>query len=345
MAAAMAHDTGYILGLYDIEYQVYGAKVVKYCLHLPAGRIFVEMKWKDFFYFMRQHRSGLLFLMLVSGAACILFALFPTREPRVELGGDHIPIARYDSFMASIRHNDSIRASASSAKIVRRPAALFPFDPNTADSFTLTRLGLPPFVARNVVKYRLAGGRFATPESFARIYGLSQEQFNALRPYIAIGEEYCAKRDTSRPRSAVVRDTVRYPRKYPAGTVIELNAADTAELKKIPGIGSGIARRICAYRSRLGGFSEAGQLQEIPYVPDTLGKWFRVDTALIRRIDVNRASLERLRSHPYLNFYQAKVIIEHRKRKGRLKNLRQLSLYEEFTPADLERLAPYFCFD
>lgn len=42
--------------------------------------------------------------------------------------------------------------------------------------------------------------------------------------------------------------------KYPEGTLVDLSEADTTELKKIPGIGSGIARMIVAYRKRLGGF-------------------------------------------------------------------------------------------
>ena len=48
---------------------------------------------------------------------------------------------------------------------------------------------------------------------------------------------------------------------------------------------------------------------------------------------------------PYLNFYQSKVIVEHRKKYGKLKSLSQLSLYEEFTEKDFERLSPYISFD
>lgn len=50
--------------------------------------------------------------------------------------------------------------------------------------------------------------------------------------------------------------------KYQPGTVINLNEADTTELKKIPGIGSAIARMIVNYRTQLGGFYKIEQLQE-----------------------------------------------------------------------------------
>ncbi|NJO02772.1 MAG: helix-hairpin-helix domain-containing protein [Bacteroidia bacterium] len=38
--------------------------------------------------------------------------------------------------------------------------ALFVFDPNMADEEALLRLGLPRYIAKNIVKYRQKGGRF-----------------------------------------------------------------------------------------------------------------------------------------------------------------------------------------
>ena len=117
------------------------------------------------------------------------------------------------------------------------------------------------------------------------------------------------------------------------------------ELKKIPGIGSSIARMIVNYRERLGGFFRIEQLQEIHLKAEKLRPWFSIDTHQTRRINVNKAGMERMMHHPYINYYQARVIVEHRKKKGRLKSLKQLSLYEEFTSADLERIEPYICYD
>jgi DNA uptake protein ComE-like DNA-binding protein len=74
-------------------------------------------------------------------------------------------------------------------------------------------------------------------------------------------------------------------------------------------------------------------------------EWFSLGEVPVRRLQINRAGLEKLRLHPYLNFYQAKVIVEHRRTRGELKSLSQLSLYEEFTEKDLIRLAAYVSFD
>ena len=49
-------------------------------------------------------------------------------------------------------------------------------------------------------------------------------------------------------------------------TIVDLNKADTSILKRIPGIGSTLARMIVVYRQRLGGFYDVSQLQEVPHV-------------------------------------------------------------------------------
>ena len=133
--------------------------------------------------------------------------------------------------------------------------------------------------------------------------------------------------------------------KYPEGTQIDVNSADTVELKKIPGIGSGIAGSIVRYRERLGGFYALNQLEEVKHVTPDLLKWFKLENDSIRKVEINKVGLDKLRAHPYLNFYQAKIIIEHRRKKGPIKSLSQLALYEEFAEKDLNRLSAYISFD
>lgn len=151
--------------------------------------------------------------------------------------------------------------------------------------------------------------------------------------------------DTVRPKEFFSKKEYVKVFKYPEGTLVDVNSADTAELKKIPGVGSGIAGNIVRYRERLGGFYTLNQLEEVKYVTPELLKWFKLESDSIRKMEINKASLDKLRAHPYLNFYQAKIIIEHRRKRGQIKSLSQLALYEEFTEKDLNRLSAYVCFD
>ena len=153
------------------------------------------------------------------------------------------------------------------------------------------------------------------------------------------------KKDTFRQRVFPSKKEDVKAFKYPEGTLVDVNSADTAELKKIPGIGSGIAGGIVRYRERLGGFYALSQLEEVKHVTPELLKWFKLENDSTRKLEINKASLDKLRAHPYLTFYQAKVIVEHRRKKGQIKSLSQLALYEEFTEKDLERLSAYVSFD
>ena len=134
-----------------------------------------------------------------------------------------------------------------------------------------------------------------------------------------------------------------------AFVVVELNAADTAELMKVAGIGPYYAREIVRYRRQLGGFYSVEQLREIermrPEHYDRIAPHCTVDTTMIKRIEVNRAGIDFLRRHPYIDFYQARVICEFRRAKGRLDGMRDLRRFREFTGQDLQRLRPYLDFE
>ena len=281
--------------------------------------------WKDFFYFTKTERQGIIVLVvLVIGAYAI---------PRL-----------LQAFSQPEKTYPDYTNNRSSAVHPKKEIRLATFDPNMADSTTFLSLGLPSWMASNILRYRNRQGRFRRPEDFRKIYGLTEEQYRTLLPYIRIAEEPISP-DTS--RLLVVQATAQHDTlmKYHPGIIIDLNQADTTELKKIPGIGSRIAQSIVNRRRLLGGFYQIEQLEEIRLKVEKLRSWFSVDATQIHRININKASVERMMHHPYINFYQAKVIAEYRKKKGKLRDLKQLALYEEFTSADFERIMPYICYD
>jgi DNA uptake protein ComE-like DNA-binding protein len=154
----------------------------------------------------------------------------------------------------------------------------------------------------------------------------------------------------NQPQSAEP-DRPRYPQqeKLSAGQVVELNSADTALLKKIPGIGSSFAKRITGYRRLLGGYYRIEQLQEVYGMYEELYTrlvpWFSIDTALIEPLNANTASLDRLRAHPYIDSYQAIAIVELRKKRSKIDSFEQLLMLEEFAKPENERIRNYLKFE
>lgn len=301
--------------------------------------------WKDFFYFSKKERRGIVFLLGMIVTIIGIWLVSPYLIEESDKDTNQESFEEMERFLAGIKIIEQQRnASFKKKEVVKRKVVLAPFEPNLADSIEFLQLGLPSFIAHNIIRYRQAGGKFATAEAFSRIYGITEEQFHTLEPYIYISESFQKKPDTLRYAKVEKRDTLAFY-KYPEGTLVYLNRADTTELKKIPGIGIGIAQAIVAYRNRLGGFYDVAQLQELKWVTSDIQRWFKVENCPIHRINANKASLDRLRAHPYINYYQARVIVEFRRKKDKLKSLSQLSLYEEFAEKDLERLSHYLTFD
>ncbi len=240
-----------------------------------------------------------------------------------------------------------------------REVETFPFDPNTADSTTLLRLGLSPWQVRSIYRYRAKLGRYHTPEDFMRVPNLTVEQWDRLKPFVRIAPQFRyvepARRKPAQQEAPVVYEPREekevtqqesFPRqtKIAYGQTIDINTADTTLLKQIPAIGSKRAARIVAYRNLLGGFVAIEQAMEAIEMPDTVLKYMSCLPIPIQKTNVNKLSVQQLMKHPYLNFYQAKAIFEYRRNKGELHAIEELERLESFKPTDIDRLKPYIEF-
>lgn len=140
----------------------------------------------------------------------------------------------------------------------------------------------------------------------------------------------------------------QYTSKLKPGETIELNSADTTDLKKIPGIGTSYANRIVKYRNSLGGYVAVSQLRQVWGLDTDLYQKITPYITIKRKtkkIKINQCSAEELRKHPYINYKQAKVITDLRMRKGNITSINRLSLLDEFSDSDIKRLEAYISFE
>ena len=103
------------------------------------------------------------------------------------------------------------------------------FDPNTADSSTLVHLGFKPWQAKNMVKYRTAGGKYRKPEDLKKLYGMTDSMYQALTPYIYIAREEV----DSVAVDSLRKDSLPRWEEENKDTILNLRTADTVELKMI----------------------------------------------------------------------------------------------------------------
>lgn len=319
-------------------------------------------KLKDLFYLQRNDRQAILAIMFVM---LVGIAFFLMLEKVDSLESSSTSVSQSSSTDSIIHH--ATREKPAYARSASGVHEVFAFDPNTATPEDFERLGLEKWQVRSIMKYRSKGGIYREPADFARVYGLTKKQFETLLPFIRIGEDYQAAskfygrssfygdygnraetngKNTAAKASASSEQSVySYPHKLRAGERISVNTADTTELTRIPGIGSYYAKSIVRYRDRLGGFVSPSQVLEVKGVPEEVVDFITVDASLLRKMEINKLSIDQLRSHPYLTFYQAKEIFDYCRRKGPIKDIGELRLLKEFPPAAIERLKPYLSYE
>jgi competence protein ComEA len=217
-------------------------------------------------------------------------------------------------------------------------SSLFMFDPNSSSFDTLTTLGLSEKQARTIISYRNKGGKFRQPGDLRKIYGIDQATAERIIPYINIG------RDSGKNEKKQVKFNLQ---KRKSGR-IELNRADSAKLDSLPGIGPVLSARIVKYRKLLGGFVSTEQLKEVYSLPESTFLMVRdriyADSSLIRYIDINDTSFNKLSKHPYLDKYDFLAILKYRELTGRITNIEELITNKILSEIKAKKISPYLRF-
>lgn len=226
-----------------------------------------------------------------------------------------------------------------------KPSAgpLFRFDPNTATPDELKRLGLRDKTIQILGNYRNKGGRFKKPEDLQKIYGLKPEEFNRLRPYIVIaGNSTEASAEGSYAHTYTASPKQEFSRK---SVKIDINTADTTAYRSLYGIGSKLAARIVNYREKLGGFYSISQVGETYGVPDStfqkIKPYLVLNTAAIKKLDINSATYEELNAHPYISSKLAYLIMKYRKDNSRFTSFDALKELVAQTNDSYEKVMNY----
>ena len=317
--------------------------------------------------FRKTDRNAILLLILIVVVVVVTFPLLGEREDASTLP------SQLRSGLAKNRHSVTQKPQYYAQK-QDATGELFYFDPNTADSTQLLRLGLRPWQVRNIYKYRAKGGRYRQKEDFALLYGLTLEQYRRLEPYIRIKPEAMARdvingngnvngnenangnangngfreAPTIRPTGYDnKKNTVNVPvpvKKLTQGEFVDINTADTAELKRIPGIGSYFARRIVELRQRRQAFVSPEELLSIRNFPET-ALTYMTASHNFAKIHINQSSLQQLKAHPLINYTQATDILRYRRLNGNIRSVNDISNLPSFTPEQLARLKPFLLFN
>ncbi len=236
-----------------------------------------------------------------------------------------------------------------SKKEQKRPAENFKFDPNTASFQDLQRLGLSDRTAQSILNYRSKGGVFRKAADFSKIFTLAAEDFERLQPYIELPDK-----PANAPTSAIPQtySTEQKPSNYPnfgkpkiPAAKIDINKSDAMGWKTLPGIGEFFSQKIVNFRDKLGGFYKIEQVAETRGLPDSTFQKIRpflvLESPVFRKININTATVEDFKSHPYFDRRLSEAIIAYRESHGAFKKLAELRAVKAIRKDWFELIDPY----
>lgn len=178
------------------------------------------------------------------------------------------------------------RVQKAREQYVKKTVENFRFNPNTATTEELVRLGFSPKQAQSIDNYRKKGGKFSRKEDFAKSFVVADSVYRRLEPYIDI------------PKT-------------------DLNQADSAAFDALPGIGPFYAAKIVEYRKELGGYSSKEQLLNIWKFDqnklDAIQDLIFIRPETVRPYELWTLPVDSLRKHPHIrNWNTARNIVLYR---------------------------------
>jgi competence protein ComEA len=309
---------------------------------------------KDHFEFTSKEQRGIIILlgiMLLSFLANIFLPyIIPAKkfniEPfKSEVGKFLESIERQDSALA-IKKSDyhEVSGAPEQTGLENFIASPFYFNPNKLTEDEWLKIGMNKRIVTNIARYKSKGGVIRDQEGFRKIYGMTEEIYKVLEPYLQFD-------NPKSYQNAYLHDTVNYHksesfnRLTPATILIELNSADSASLLALNGIGPSFAGRIIRYRDKLGGYARPEQLLEIKGLDSARLQLFQqqitINPDLIRKIDLNEVVFKELLKHPYFEYYLVKAIFKKKDEIKEFDSVGQIRkipvMYEEL----YEKISPY----
>lgn len=300
---------------------------------------------RDYLSFGKRDRMGVIAVVLL---IAIIYALpylfarrkapFPVQEnPALSSAIDSLAVGKKSNPFQQDEHenNDQYFFEPRPSKGLQG-GELFRFDPNTLPVEGWQRLGLSARTSRTIEKYRRKGGKFRHPEDLRKIWGMPEGFYQRVKDYIVIA---FAPADE---QNKVEQKGFSRPGKKPI--IIDINEADTSAFIALPGIGSKLANRIVNFRERLGGFYSVDQIGETYGLQDSVFQKIRGSLQLggpVKKLNVNTATKEELKAHPYIKWNLANAIVEYRNQHGPFKTLDELKNIVLVDEAAYKKMTPY----
>ena len=181
------------------------------------------------------------------------------------------------------------------------------FDPNVYSIEDWLNLGLSRRQADVVIKFAAHG--LSSNKQLKKIFVIPEELYFLIKDSTVY--------PVSKPSS--LSSETDFSKRYEP-TVVDINTATQLELEALPEIGPFYAGKIIEYRIELGGYNKASQLMELwkfdVHKFHKVKDYISIGEGVKAQLNINEATLNELKAHPYIDYSVANSIVKLRIQRG-----------------------------
>lgn len=263
------------------------------------------MSWRDFFYFSKGERSGLILLLCLITTAGIILLL--------NNRADTVPVS------STVINRDDVTATQTNVSNANNAS--------NANDVAKENIPVQSSTAKNTET--VPNRRAATESKTDTEKESVSERVNRLTSYSRPNYTRVEKFEQGTVVELNTADTT---------TLKKVPGIGSTFAKRIVSY-----RNLLGGYYSVTQLSEVYGIDEDRY--QSLQPWFSADPTQINRLAVNHISQDSLQRHPYVSYAQARVIMQLRRQKGKLNGWENLQLLKEFTESDRIRLNHYLSFE
>ncbi len=138
---------------------------------------------KEYFTFTKGESMGITVLLIL-----LFIAVIINLSSEYLFQNTEYDFSKYKELLSEF-DTDTVIAGNEKKQNIYENLKLSEFNPNTLSFGQAEQLGLSEYQYKMIQKYLNSGGYFNFKEDFAKIYSISKEQFEALKPYIDLPEK------------------------------------------------------------------------------------------------------------------------------------------------------------
>ena len=280
------------------------------------------MSFKDYFQFNKKERNGILLLSFILLLTIIYY---------------NIMYLFIDKHQTDFSEFDNLIPKTKDIIEKEQKDSLFIFNPNTLHDKGWSMLGLSEKQISIFRNYQSSGIIFYSTEDLSKCYAISDEFINKITEHIIFPQK--------KEKNEKVKIKKSDEKSAEKLQIIDLNSADSILLISINGVGPFYSKQILEYRRKLGGFISYTQFSEIWGLEkldiNNFKNQTKIDTSLIKKININSATFDQLYSHPYINYKQSKAIINYRLQHGQFIDIKDIQKIVLIDSNLFRKIAPY----